>query len=157
MNDQQIFSHLFEIAKTSNDTRGVVAACLVRNGAVILSGTSSDGRYHAEYNLLKEAQELAIKPKASDILYVTMQPCNMRHLTGNGGDLFDCTTVILGSGIKKVIFGVKHPEGFLETTQRFKEAGSELSQTEDLKIQEKCKEIFNSTLIDPTSLSKKIE
>lgn len=36
MTDREIFEYLFAIAKTSKDQEGVVAACLVKDGRILV-------------------------------------------------------------------------------------------------------------------------
>jgi len=59
--EREIFTFLFSLAETSKDPEGVVAACLLRDGQLLASSTSSDdGRYHAEYLVV---QQLIESPK----------------------------------------------------------------------------------------------
>lgn len=140
MNDIEIFNHLFEVAKKSHDSRGVVAACLVDGEKIIASSASSDdGRIHAEEIVLEKSKN---KITDSAILYSTLEPCSRRK----DKTLIDCTTIIITSGITKVVFGARDPEHSNETHKRLKENGVFIKQTYSVDIIKKCAQIFNNTV-----------
>lgn len=86
MTEQETFEHLFEVAKTSKDTRGVVAAALVERGKILVSCPSShDGVEHAEYRVLQEAAKRGIRIHNQHFLFVTVVPCGKRNPKGKGG------------------------------------------------------------------------
>lgn len=146
MTEQEIFERLFQLASASKDPRGVVAAALVRQGEIVAeSASSDDGRYHAEYLVLKQIQQRDLEIQKDDILYTTVQPCSHRNFDGKGADLFDCTTIILGMGVNNVVYGSRYDEGYEETLSRFVGGGSKLVQVEDQSIQDRCSQIFIDT------------
>jgi diaminohydroxyphosphoribosylaminopyrimidine deaminase/5-amino-6-(5-phosphoribosylamino)uracil reductase len=79
----------------------VVGAVIVRGGQVIATGYHKKaGANHAEVEALSKING---KGKASDILYVTLEPCN------HYGRTPPCTEAIIKSGIKNVVVGMSDP------------------------------------------------
>lgn len=79
-----------------------VGAIVVSNGTVVGRGfTSSGGRPHAEAQALAMAGDAA----RGASLYVTLEPCAHRSERGPS-----CTSLILQSGIRRIIAGVEDPD-----------------------------------------------
>ena len=79
----------------------MVGAVIVRDEMIIASGYHKKaGGPHAELDAL---EKIGRKAKANDTLYVTLEPCN--HV----GRTPPCTQVILESGFKKIVVGMKDP------------------------------------------------
>jgi diaminohydroxyphosphoribosylaminopyrimidine deaminase/5-amino-6-(5-phosphoribosylamino)uracil reductase len=143
MTTEQIFEHLFETAARSHDPRGIVSACLVKDGEIIASAASSDdGVRHAEDILLENARANNIIISEEYVLYSTLEPCTKR----SNPALRDCTSMVIESGIKKVIYGASDPDHSEIGRQRFLEAGVNLTQTTDPLIIKRCAEIFNDSV-----------
>lgn len=147
MTDKEIFEHLFEIAPQSNDTDGVVTSCLVRNGKIIADAVSA-GVEHAEYMLLQKLKEEAIEILPTDVIYVTLQPCDRRS-PGPGELLGDCTTNVTKAGIRHVVYAATYPKSE-KSLERFADEGISVRQCEDIEIVRKAVELFNSTNKDQT-------
>ena len=146
MNDKQIFEYLFEIAKTSKDKEGVVAACLISNKKILVASASfDDGVRHAEDLVIYKAKLQNIPITGKTILYSTLEPCCQRNPTKN---MIDCTTLIIESGIKKVVYAAKDPKDSVNSNERFKTSGVLYRQVVDNNIIAKAKEIFNNTVSD---------
>ncbi|HRY82249.1 MAG TPA: deaminase [Candidatus Moranbacteria bacterium] len=142
MNEVEIFNHLFEIAKKSHDPRGVVSACLINGDEIITSSASADdGKLHAEEIVIEKGKEDITN---STVLYSTLEPCSQRK----NKEIIDCTTVIINSGIKNVIFGAKDPEHSSKTHKRLGEKGISIRQTTNPDIIKKCAQIFNGTVLE---------
>jgi pyrimidine deaminase RibD-like protein len=142
---KQIFEHLSEIAQRSKDPRGAVSACLVKNNEVIASAASSDdGLRHAEEILLEivRAENITITPEI--ILYSTLEPCTKR----TNIELKDCTSLIIESGISKVVYGASDPDHSEINKRRFSERGISLEQVSNPLIIKRCAEIFNNSVAD---------
>jgi diaminohydroxyphosphoribosylaminopyrimidine deaminase/5-amino-6-(5-phosphoribosylamino)uracil reductase len=78
-----------------------VGAVIVRNGKIIASGYHKRaGSDHAEIEALAK---IGGRGKKNDTLYVTLEPCNHHGRTP------PCTEAILGSGIKKLVVGMRDP------------------------------------------------
>lgn len=145
MNDKQIFTHLFEIAKTSKDQEGVVAACLVKNGQILVSSPSADDSIrHAEDLVIAKAQKQGIILDENIILYTTLEPCSIRDK-----NIADCTSIILKTGIKTIIYAAQDPEYSQDAKQRFLKAGVNYQQIKDEAIIAQAIELFNSTSKKP--------
>lgn len=145
MTDQEIFEYLFVIAKTSKDQEGVVAACLVKDGQVLVGSPSADDSIrHAEDLVLEKAQKQGIILDEKIILYTTLEPCSTRDK-----DVLDCTSIILKTGIKSVAFAALDPEYSQEAKQRFLKAGFNYQQVKDQEIIKQAIELFNSTSKKP--------
>ena len=156
MNDYEIFQELFNIAESLDSRKGAVAACLVRDGKIILSSGSSDiPSRHAEDLLIEKAkvENLIIKP--TDMLYVTLQPCGERTKGGGGEQFGDCATNILKSPIKSVVYGVPDHLYSLQVNTRFDEAGITHRHFDNQEITEKARRIFNETITDEDYIEQK--
>ena len=151
MTDKQIFQNLFEVAKMSKDPEGVVSACIAKNGEILVSSASADdGVRHAEDLVIEKASKNGIEIDENCVLYTTLEPCSYRN-PKNGVE--DCTTIILKTPIKKIIFGANDPEYSKEARNRFEASGVEITQIEDKELIKICVELFNSTVeVDLTSM-----
>lgn len=80
----------------------LVGSVLVRDGKIIAEGChEAFGKAHAERELLENfTQEI----KATDILYVNLEPCC------HTGKTPPCTDIILERGIKTVVYGLRDPD-----------------------------------------------
>jgi pyrimidine deaminase RibD-like protein len=146
MSDEVVFQHLFEVAKNSKDPKGVVAACLVNDGSIVLSaGSADDGVRHAEDLLLEETKEQKVINDSS-VLYCTLEPCNKR----TNPSLVDCTTLIIKSRVRKVVFGACDPDHSEVTAKKFMEAGVHIRQVEDPDIIARCATVFNESTTVPS-------
>jgi pyrimidine deaminase RibD-like protein len=147
MDDREIFKYLFEICKKSKDPEGVVAACLVKKGKILVSSPSADdGIRHAEDLLLSKAKVKGIPIERDLVLYTTLEPCSFRSPENK---IEDCTTLILRAGIKNVVFAAQDPEYSLGAEKRFKEAKVSCRMIGDREIIRKAVAIFNSTIKIP--------
>ncbi|OGM11928.1 hypothetical protein A2Z22_01700 [Candidatus Woesebacteria bacterium RBG_16_34_12] len=147
MDEKEIFEKLFEIAEKSKDPEGVVAACLVKNGRILISSPSaSNGIRHAEDLVLEKAEQKGIKIDGKITLYTTLEPCSYRSPKNK---VLDCTTVILKSGIRNVIFAAQDPEYSKKARQRFQKAGISYRQIEDKDLIQKAIKLFNATIKIP--------
>lgn len=143
MTEKEIFEYLLEISETSSDPRGVVSACLVRDGEILLgSPSSNDGVLHAENIIIPAFRESPDSNPEGCILYSTLVPCSKR----TNPIMRACTNVIIDAGIKEVIYGAKDPEYTERSINELKEQGIHVRQTTDKEIIKKCAELFNSTL-----------
>ena len=143
MTDEQIFGHLFETATKSKDPRGIVSACLVKDGEIIASAASSDdGVRHAEDILLEIARKKNIQISSELSLYSTLEPCTKR----SNPELTDCTSLIIESQITNIVYGASDPDHSEVGKQRFRDAGVNLFQTIDSSIIRRCAEIFNDSV-----------
>ena len=149
MTEQEIFDRLFSIVQSSDDTDGVVAACLVRNGQILVEGVSTSSGKHAEYVVLEKLRDQNIEIEEGDILYTTVEPCGKRTPGGPGEKFGSCTTNIIRAGIKHVVYGASYDESSAATRHKFKEASISLTQTSDPAIISKSIESYNSTQSDP--------
>jgi pyrimidine deaminase RibD-like protein len=157
MTELEIFNHLFGLAQASKDPRGAVAACLVRDGKILVSSASSDdSRFHAEYLVLRKAEEKEIKINREDVIYVTLQPCDFRSPEGKGKDLPDCTNDMITHGAKHVVYGAKDPLHSATVDEKFEKNGGKILQIQNEEIVNKCKEIFNKSLIEHGQENKKL-
>jgi pyrimidine deaminase RibD-like protein len=148
MTEREIFEHLFSIASQSTDTDGVVTACLVRDGQIILDAVSA-GIEHAEFILLKKMNSANLIPDETYILYSTLQPCDRRSSV-EGQKIGDCTTNILKSGIKTVVYAVSYPKS-LHSTERFNLSGVSAKECREIEIVKRAIQLFNSTNDDPST------
>lgn len=144
----QIFNHLFSLEKYSDDDEGVVCACLVDEKGNILASSPSfkDGR-HAEYVVLQEIKQKGIHINKNHILYTTLEPCCKR----TNPKFRDCTTKIINSGIKTVVYAALDPEYSQETPKRFAKEGIKYIQVINKNIIKKATDLFNSTTKIPLS------
>lgn len=145
MTDKQIFDYLFEIAKTSKDQEGVVAACLVKNGKILVgSPSANDSIRHAEDLVIERAKTQDISLDKDVVLYTTLEPCSTRDK-----NIEDCTTIILKCGIKSIVYAAQDPEHSQEAKQRFAAAGVKYEQVPGLEIIQRAIDLFNSTSKKP--------
>ena len=151
MDTRVIFERVFEVAESSKDQKGAVGACLVRDGHIILCQASSDdGVEHAEYRLIKNLSTSSITVLPTDILYLSLEPCSRRTPGGPGEVLGDCTTHIIDSGIKQVVFAVQDKEVVTrDTRERLTKAGIMYQWADDAEIAKRAREIFNNSCADP--------
>lgn len=147
MNQREIFRKLFDIAKTSKDPEGVVAACLVKDWEILVSSPSAeDGIRHAEDLVIEKARKAGIKIDQSITLYTTLEPCSYRSPQNR---VEDCTTIIINAGIKNVVFAAPDPEYSKDARNRFLAAGVDYKQIKEKDIIRKSIELFNSTIKIP--------
>jgi pyrimidine deaminase RibD-like protein len=144
MDEATIFELLLDVARTSKDPEGVVAACLVRDGMVVeASASSDDGHYHAEYLVIQRATVRGITIDETCVLYTTLEPCSGLPAVNDG---IDCTTCLLAVGVQHVVFAARDPEHSAAAQVRFEEAGATYRQVEDPRIIERAVHLFNTTL-----------
>jgi pyrimidine deaminase RibD-like protein len=145
--EDRIFKKLFSLKKYSDDVEGVVCACIVdKKGKILFSSPSfKDGR-HAEYVVIQKIREKNI---SSDnlILYTTLEPCSKR----SNPSMQDCTTVVIHSGIKNVVYAALDPEYSSETANRFKKSGIKYQRIKNKTIIRESMKLFNSTITIPLS------
>jgi pyrimidine deaminase RibD-like protein len=147
MTIRQIFQHLFNVAKASKDPEGVVAACLVKKGKILVSSASADdGVRHAEDLIIEKVRKKGIDIDNSCVLYTTLEPCSYRNPVNK---VQDCTTIIINAGIKHVVFATQDPDFSKEAKNRFARAGVTYKQVIDKDIIRKSIELFNSTIRIP--------
>ncbi|MDB5260474.1 MAG: hypothetical protein JWN37_705 [Candidatus Nomurabacteria bacterium] len=149
MKDQEIFDHLFKLASYSEDKKGIVSACLVRNGEIIAEGFSNNEGWHAEYAAIKDAEAKNITISNEDIMYTTIIPCAKRTPGGPGEKYGDCVTNIINAGIKHVVYGTDNAKSGSGVEKRFEEAGVMLTKTAEENITEESRKIFNESCVDP--------
>src|SRR3989344_7232554 len=133
------------ISKQSNDTRGVVTACLVRNGNIVADGYSTDDGIHAEYALLQKLSAQNEKIQPEDIIYTTVEPCGKRTPGGRGEKMGDCTTNLIKAGAKHIIYAAQDPDSSEATRHRFSQVEVTLIQVKNKTIIDKAIRLFNST------------
>ncbi|MSR67768.1 bifunctional diaminohydroxyphosphoribosylaminopyrimidine deaminase/5-amino-6-(5-phosphoribosylamino)uracil reductase RibD [Candidatus Peribacteria bacterium] len=94
-----------ELAAKGKGKTGInpmVGAVLVRDGKMIAEGFHSEfGKSHAELNLLEKTEYNIC---STDTLYVNLEPCCHMHKKTP-----PCTDMIIKSGIKHVVFGMRDP------------------------------------------------
>jgi pyrimidine deaminase RibD-like protein len=147
MTEVEIFEYLFNLGNTSQDPEGVVVACLVKDGNIILSSPSADdGIRHAEDLLLEKAKQNGLIIDDQIILYTTLEPCSYRSPKNN---VEDCTTIILKEGVKNVVYAAPDPEYSKEARNRFIQAGVNYQMTSDKTLTLKAIELFNGTIKIP--------
>lgn len=150
MTEREILEVLFALGKTSHDPEGVVAACLVRHGQVLAASASSDdGRYHAEYLVVRQAKEGGVTIDDACVLYTTLTPCSDASAINDGRD---CTTCLLEAGIRHVVFAADDPEHATAATSRLRGAGVTYRQVDDEDLVRRAAELFNSTLTRPLGI-----
>ncbi len=152
MNDNEIFNHLFNIATLSDDMNGVVTACLVRGNQIIAEGYSNNQGIHAEYAVILEIRRKNIKIEDGDILYTTVIPCGKRTPGGQGEKYGDCTTNIINSGIKNIVYGADDVDASSDVEKRLGEAKITIRKVEFAEVCEQSKSIFNSTVTNTSDL-----
>lgn len=142
-----IFLFLLTLAKTSHDTEGAVAACLVRDDRIFLSSPSADDMIrHAEDLIIEQAKKKGITIRGDDVLLTTVEPCSERSPERH---MIDCTSLIIQAGIKHVIYAAIDPYQHEETKRKCREADVELIQVHDKSIQENARNLFNATQHNP--------
>ncbi len=156
MSESEIFETLFKVARSANSERGAVAACLVRNGVILVIKASIDNpNRHAEDLLLEEIQQKGMPIGSGDILYSTIQPCGERT-PGGGGEMFgDCATKIINSPIKRVVYAMPDMHYSVKVNERFAAAGITASPVNDSVLTEKSRRIFNDTMLDTEYIKQK--
>lgn len=147
MIEREIFETLFKTAKASKDPRGTVASCLVQNDTILLCVASADdGIRHSEDLLLEKIKESGITITNDQIIYCTLEPCVKRSRP----EMKDCTTLLIESGIKNIVYGARDPEHSEIARQCFSDARILLKQTEDKEIIKECASIYNES-VDTTT------
>lgn len=148
MDEAEVFRCLFKTAKTSKDPEGVVAACIVLKGEIkAVSASADDGIRHAEDLVIEKAVgNKGIKIDDEAVLYTTLEPCSMRSRSNK---VPDCTTIIINSGIKNVVYAAVDPEFSKNAENRFQSAGVNYRQIRNKKIIEQAVKLFNSTIRVP--------
>ena len=145
MTDQEIFEYLFEIAKTSKDQEGEVAACLVKDGRIFAGSPSADDSIcHAEDLVIQKAQKQGIILDEDVVLYTTLEPCSTRD-----ENVADCTSIILKADIKTIVYAAQDPEYSQEAKQRLEKAGVKYLQVKNSAIIRQAIDLFNSTSNKP--------
>lgn len=146
MTEQEIFEHLFTIADQSDDTGGVVCACLVRQGFIVAEGISGNDGKHAEYVLLRQLELSGISVLPDDIVYTTVEPCGKRTPGGKGEYMGDCTTNLIQAGVRQVVYAAPDPDASGHTRYKFAQADCSLRQVNDPHIISQAITLFNSTV-----------
>ena len=149
MTEKEIFEKLFSIFNISNDTNGVVASCLVRDGEILAEAVSNNESVHAEYALLKKLESTGEDIKGTDIVYTTVEPCGRRTPGGRGEKMGDCTSNLIKAGAKHVIYAGEDPHASGETRHKFEEAGIDFRQAGDRETISKAISMFNATCENP--------
>lgn len=147
LEDGEVFHRLFNLAKTSKDPEGAVSACIVKaNEIIVASASADDGIRHAEDLVIEKAKREGVTVDRKMILYTTLEPCSYRSPQNR---VFDCTTIIINSGIKNVVFAAKDPEYGKDTKIRFDKAGIRCRQVKDKILIREATILFNSTIKIP--------
>lgn len=142
--DQEIFTFLFNLAETSKDPEGVVAACLLRDGELLASSASSDdGCHRAEYRVVQRLREHGVTADGRCVLYTTLVPCSDASQVNDG---HDCTTTLLEAGVRQVVFAADDPEYGKSAKARFRAAGGTCRQTHDRELVRRAARLFNATI-----------
>ncbi len=145
MTDKEIFRELFDLAEASKSSHVVVAAGLVRGGKLLLSSVSFGTPHrHAEDLLLEKIKMQNIEINSGDALYVTLQPCGYRAPRGDWEGHGDCTTKIINSPIKKVVYAFPDSQYSVGADERLEKAGVGSSLVDDAEVKEEAQKIFNS-------------
>lgn len=143
-NEREIFNFLFSLAERSKDPEGVVAACLLREGQLLASSASSDdGRYHAEYLVVRQLRDYGISVDERCILYTTLAPCTDVSAVNDGRD---CTACLLEAGVRHVVFAADDPEYGKSAKARFEAAGGSYRQTGNRELVRRAAALFNATI-----------
>ena len=152
MSDLDIFNFLLKLGKTSKDSDGIVASCLSLNGKILAATASADdGLRHAEDLVLEQARNKGIQINNKMTLYSTLEPCCQRDpLKG----LEDCTTIIIKSGVRNIVYAAKDPADSKESRLRCEENGIKYLQFKNQRIITESIKLFNSTVVE---LVNKIE
>ena len=138
---------MFKVAALSKDPEGVVSACLVKDGKILVSSPSADdGVRHAEDLVIEKALNQQSNIDDSVTLYTTLEPCSYRNPKKM---VRDCTTIIIEAGIKNVVFGANDPEYSKDARQRLEQVGVSFRQVSDPDIIRRCVEVFNCGITVP--------
>lgn len=119
---------------SSVETAFNVGAVLISNSGQILStGFSRElpGNTHAEECCLKKLPDISLAQDAT--IYSSMEPCGERA-SGNRC----CASLLIQSGVKRVVMGVKEPAKFIKNTkgiQMLLNAGIKVDYIEGLEEQ----------------------
>jgi pyrimidine deaminase RibD-like protein len=144
LDETAVFNVLLDLASTSKDPEGVVAACLVRADVILeASASSDDGHYHAEYLLIQRAAARGITIDGDCVVYTTLEPCSNLPTVNDG---VDCTTLLIEAGLRHVVFAASDPEHSATARVRFDQAGGTYRQVEDPSIIRRAVRLFNKTL-----------
>ncbi len=132
---EQFMRRCLELAKLGRGKTGInpmVGAVLVRDGKIIAEGFHSEfGKDHAERDLLEPTNQSARSARfgalreisTTDMLYVSLEPCcHTQKKTP------PCTDLIIESGVKHVVFGMKDPNSSVsgKGIEALKKAGIEV-------------------------------
>lgn len=144
LSDTQVFEHILKMGREKGDVDGSVVACVVRDGKILVAATSISAGVviHAEHNALGYMEQKGLKVLPTDILFTTLEPCTGRFDPACG--IPDCTSIIVASGIKNVVYGASDPIQTELTHMRSKYYGINLKQIDNPEIVEKCRSLFNS-------------
>jgi pyrimidine deaminase RibD-like protein len=145
MIEKEIFERLFSIFNQSDDTEGIVAACLVRKGMIVSEAVSNNDGVHAEYALLKKLESSGEVLHEEDVVYTTVEPCGKRSPGGRGEKMGDCTSNLLKAGAKHVVYAASDPHASEKTRHKFDDAGVVCRQIKDRELIAKAINLFNST------------
>jgi diaminohydroxyphosphoribosylaminopyrimidine deaminase/5-amino-6-(5-phosphoribosylamino)uracil reductase len=98
-----------------------VGAVIVHQGELVAEENHySCGLPHAEQNAIEAFSQQGLTPDETTILYVSLEPCN------HWGKTPPCTSAIIDSGIKKVIYAYKDPNPLVsekDTAQLLQDKG----------------------------------
>ena len=147
MNREKGSYHFMQLAiseaRKSNDSDGYhVGAVIVRKGHVISRGYSDEnnGNMHAE--------EIAIMGAKGSLegteLYVTMEPCSERP-----SGKTSCTDLIIGSGIVKVVYGLRDPQVKIRCMGVPRLAGAGIQLVHMNQLEKVCRELSPSLFDKP--------
>ena len=138
MKDKYFLKLAIKEAKKSRDKDNYyVGAIIVKNDKIISMA------YGDENNENSHAEELAIRKARKNLsgaeMYITMEPCSSRP----SGKL-SCSDLIIASGIKKVIYGVRDPQINVKCDgiERLVNTGIEVIHLKELE--EACRKITPS-------------
>ena len=99
--DREYMSLALSLASARHGLTGInpsVGCVIVKNDEIISIGqTSYEGRPHAEFNAIKNSNEIL----AGSTMYVTLEPCN------HYGQTPPCTKEIIKNKISKIIYAVE--------------------------------------------------
>jgi pyrimidine deaminase RibD-like protein len=144
MKENGVFYSLIDVAKSVEDPEGSVAACLVKNGDIVtISPSAENGIRHAEDLVLEMAREGGVEIDADTMLFTTLEPCSYRSPRNR---VEDCTSLIISSGVKRVLFAAPDPNFSKDARDRLNEAGIVVEQISDEEIIEAAKDVFNGSI-----------
>jgi len=145
--DKQVFKHLFRIAVNSKDPEGVVGACIVSSNKILVSSASADdGIRHAEDLVIEKFKSLNVPITSEMVLYTTLEPCSYRDAKNK---VLDCTSIVIDSGLKNVVYAAPDPEFSKEAKNRFLKADFTYRMVDNKGITKTAIELFNSTIRIP--------